>query len=246
NGGSIGIGFAMASNVVSKVVDQLQEFGETRRGWLGVRIQDVTEDVAEAMGLDNTKGALVTDVPEGPAKEAGMLSGDLILSFAGESVENTRELVRIVGNSGVGETVRVVVLRDGQTKTLRVTLGRREDALANDESDESAPDDVTPEATEKTILGLTLSEMTDELRAELGLDAGTEGLVVLDVDAASVAAEKGLAPGDVITEAGQERLSTIADLEDRIEATRDGGRQSLLLPVRRGGDPRFVALPVED
>jgi len=246
NGGSIGIGFAMASNVVSKVVDQLQEFGETRRGWLGVRIQDVTEDVAEAMGLDNTKGALVTDVPEGPAKEAGMLSGDLILSFAGESVENTRELVRIVGNSGVGETVRVVVLRDGQTKTLRVTLGRREDALANDESDESAPDDVTPEATEKTILGLTLSEMTDELRAELGLDAGTEGLVVLDVDAASVAAEKGLAPGDVITEAGQERLSTIADLEDRIEATRDGGRQSLLLLVRRGGDPRFVALPVED
>ncbi len=245
NGGSIGIGFAMASNVVTKVVDQLKEFGETRRGWLGVRIQDVTEDVAEAMELDNTRGALVTDVPDGPAKDAGIEGGDLILSFAGQEVADTRELVRIVGDSGVGDTVRVVILRDGQTQTIKVTLGRREDALAADESEEETPE-AAPEPTESTILGLTLSEMTDELRGELGLDAGAEGLVVTEVDAASAAAEKGIMPGDVITEAGQERLTTIADFETRIEATRDGGRQSLLLLVRRGGDPRFVALPVEE
>ncbi|MEC7763922.1 MAG: Do family serine endopeptidase [Pseudomonadota bacterium] len=245
NGGSIGIGFAMASNVVTKVVDQLQEFGETRRGWLGVRIQDVSPDVAEAMGLDSTDGALVTDVPEGPAMDAGMQSGDLILSFAGEDVANTRELVRIVGNSGVGETVRVVVMRDGQTQTLRVTLGRREDALADDTSGSTNPDAPAPEVEEQTILGLTLSEMTEELRQELGLDAGAEGLVVIAVQAESEAAAKGIVEGDVITEAGQQQLSSIAQFEERIEAARDGGRQSLLLLVRRGGDPRFVALPVE-
>lgn len=246
NGGSIGIGFAMASNVVTKVVDQLQEFGETRRGWLGVRIQDVSEDVAEAMGLDSTNGALVTDVPDGPAMDAGMQSGDLILSFAGEEVANTRELVRIVGNSGVGETVRVVVMRDGQTQTLRVTLGRREDALAEDSGSSSNNEAPAPDVEEQTILGLTLSEMTEELRSELGLDAGAEGLVVLAVQAESEAAAKGIVEGDVITEAGQQQLSSIAQFEERIEAARDGGRQSLLLLVRRGGDPRFVALPVDN
>ncbi|MEP1587436.1 MAG: trypsin-like peptidase domain-containing protein, partial [Tateyamaria sp.] len=128
NGGSIGIGFSMASNVVTNVVDQLQEFGETRRGWLGVRIQDVTEDIAEAIGLDPVAGALVTSVPDGPALDAGMKDGDVITSFAGVDVQDTRGLVRQVGNSPVGETVRVVVFRDGETVTLRVTLGRREEA----------------------------------------------------------------------------------------------------------------------
>ena len=246
NGGSIGIGFAMASNVVTKVVDQLKEFGETRRGWLGVRIQDVSDDVAEAMGLSSTNGALVTDVPDGPAKDAGMEAGDLILSFAGEEVANTRELVRIVGNSGVGETVRVVVLRDGQTQTLKVVLGRREEALANDEGGSSNDSTPTPEVQQQTILGMTLSEMTDELREELGLDAGAQGLVVTAVQADSEAAAKGLIEGDVITEAGQQQLTSIAQLEERIASARDGGRQSLLLLVRRGGDPRFVALSLEE
>ena len=123
NGGSIGIGFSMASNVVTRVVDQLKEFGETRRGWLGVRIQDVTGDVAEAMGLEEASGALITDVPDGPAKEAGLLSGDVILKFDGVEVKDTRALVRQVGNTPVGKTVRVVVFRDGGTKTISVTLG---------------------------------------------------------------------------------------------------------------------------
>ena len=128
NGGSIGIGFSMASNVVTRVVDQLQEFGETRRGWLGVRIQDVSPDMAEAMGLETTAGAAVTDVPEGPARDGGIETNDIIIRFDGREVEDTRGLVRIVGNSPVGATVDVVVLRDGRTETLQVTLGRRETA----------------------------------------------------------------------------------------------------------------------
>jgi len=128
NGGSIGIGFAMSSAVVVPVIEQLQEFGETRRGWLGVRIQNVTDELADALGLDAVAGALVTDVPEGPASESGMQSGDVILTFNGHDVADTRELVRRVGNTAVGATVPVTVFRDGEMTTLDVTLGRRETA----------------------------------------------------------------------------------------------------------------------
>ncbi len=241
NGGSIGIGFAMASNVVSKVVDQLREFGETRRGWLGVRIQDVSDDVAEAMGLESTDGALVTDVPDGPAKDAGVLAGDLILSFDGKEVSDTRELVRIVGDAPVGNSVRLVVLRDGETQTLEIVLGRREDAEAASPGG-STP--TPPAPMEQTVLGMDLAEMSDTLRDNLGLDANAEGLVVTDLDPSSEAYSKGLRAGDVIVEAGQERVATIAEFEARVASARDGGRQSILLLIRRGGDPRFVALSV--
>jgi serine protease Do len=243
NGGSIGIGFSMASNVVAKVVDQLKEYGETRRGWLGVRIQDVTEDVAEAMGLEKAAGALITDVPEGPAKEAGLLAGDVIMAFDGVDVENTRGLVRQVGNAEVGKTVRVVVFRDGGTKTVLVTLGRREDA---ERTETRVVKRDTKEPAEKSLLGLTITTLTDDMRKELNVPAGQEGLVVISVDETSEAFEKGLRAGDVITEAGQQKLSSLAELEERIADAKEAGRKSLLLLVRRAGEPRFVALSLED
>ncbi|ASP22841.1 periplasmic serine endoprotease DegP [Antarctobacter heliothermus] len=243
NGGSIGIGFSMASNVVTNVVGQLQEFGETRRGWLGVRIQDVSEDVADALNLVEAKGALVSDVPEGPALEAGVAAGDVILSFDGVDVEDTRQLVRIVANTPVGKTVRVVVNRDGATQTLKVTLGRREEAQGAVPA--AAP--VAPEAAEELqTLGLTLSPLTDAIRSELSVPAGMQGLAIMDVDGTSEAFEKGLRAGDVITEAGQQAISSIDDLEARITEARDEGRKSILLLVRSGGDPRFVALSLSD
>ena len=240
NGGSIGIGFSMASNVVTKVVDQLREYGETRRGWLGVRIQDVTSDVAEAMGMDSAKGALVTDVPEGPAKDAGLLAGDVILSFDGADVEDTRGLVRQVGNTEVGKAVRVVVYREGKTETLRVTLGRREDAQRQAGADTGS--EIAPDTREKELLGLTVSRLSDDQRSELNVPEGTDGLVITGVDETSEAFEKGLRAGDIITEAGQQKLSTIEELEDRISEAKEAGRKSLLLLVRRAGEPRFVAL----
>jgi serine protease Do len=241
NGGSIGIGFSMASNVVTRVVDQLREFGETRRGWLGVRIQDVTDDVAEAMGLDKTAGALVTDVPEGPGKAAGILQGDVILSFDGSDVRDTRALVRQVGNTDVGKAVRVMVWRDGRTETLMVTLGRREEAEG---AVPAAQPGAEPEAPSE-MMGMSLQPLTDELRSQLDLPAGSVGLVVTDVDEASEAFEKGMRAGDLITEAGQQRVETVTDLTDRIDEAREAGRRSLLLLVRRAGDPRFVALSVD-
>ncbi|WP_422063651.1 Do family serine endopeptidase [Shimia sp.] len=244
NGGSIGIGFSMASNVVTKVVDQLQQFGETRRGWLGVRIQDVTEDMVDAVeGLKNASGAMVTDVPEGPAMEAGMQSGDVILTFDGTDVKDVRGLVRTVGNTTVGKAVDVLVLRNGDEVTLSVTLGRREEAEGAVPASQPVPSD---EPVTKQILGLTLSELTDELRAELDLDDKVDGLVVTDVDEASSAFEKGLRAGDVLTEAGQQTLDNMSDLEDRIAEAGEAGRKSLLLLVRRAGEPRFVALNLEE
>ena len=245
NGGSIGIGFSMASNVVTRVVDQLQEFGETRRGWLGVRIQDVTPDIAEAIGLEDQTGALVTSVPDGPAKDAGMQDGDVILSFDGVEVPDTRALVRQVGNSPVGATVRVVVFREGETVTLRVTLGRREEAEGAVPAAAPAPD--TPdEPVEVEVLGLTLSPLTDELREELGAGKEQTGLAVISVDEESEAFEKGLRAGDIITEAGQQPVSTVSDFEERLEGVKEA-----LVASRfscwsaRAGDPRFVALALE-
>ncbi len=240
NGGSIGIGFSMASNVVNRVVDQLKEFGETRRGWLGVRIQDVTDDVAEAMGLAKAAGALVTDVPDGPAKEAGLLAGDVIISFDGVDVDDTRALVRQVGNTMVGKAVRVVVYREGGTQTLLVTLGRREDAERAVPVTMEGDDPAEQKKTE--VLGLTLTLLTADARSELGLPDDMEGLVVMAVDESTQAFEKGLRAGDVITEAGQQKVKSLGDLDDRITEAREAGRKSLLLLVRRAGEPRFVAL----
>jgi serine protease Do len=240
NGGSIGIGFSMASNVVTKVVDQLREFGETRRGWLGVRIQDVSPDVAEAMGLADAKGALITDVPEGPAKEAGLLAGDVITQFDGKPVDDTRDLTRRVADAPVGAAVPVVILRDGQTETLDVVLGRREEAEAEAQPAAAGP---APEA-EAQVLGMTLVPLTDDMVAGLGLDPGTRGLVVKEMDATSEAYTKGMREGDVITEAGQQKVERLQDLQDRVSEAQDAGRKSLLLLVRREGDPRFVALSV--
>ena len=238
NGGSIGIGFAMSSNVVTKVVDQLKEFGETRRGWLGVRIQDVTADIAESIGLQTAEGALVTDVPEGPAAEAGMQAGDVILSFDGGAVADTRELVRRVGDTTVGKAVDVQVWRDGQTEQLEITLGRREDA-------EAVPASATSdEPVEKDMLGITVLELTDEMREQLGLPGGSDGLAVTAVAEDSEAYEKGIRAGDVITEAGQQKVAGAQDLQDRVDEARDAGRKSILLLIRRGGEPRFVALPI--
>lgn len=242
NGGSIGIGFSMASSVVTKVVDQLRQFGETRRGWLGVRIQDVTPDLAEAMGLKEAKGALITDVPEGPAKDAGMKQGDVVLSFDGADVADTRELVRRVADAPIGQAVGVIVLREGKTETLQVTLGRREEAEASPVPVAGKP---MAEAEKGEVLGMSLEPLTPETAQELGIGPDTQGLVITKVAPESEAYAKGLREGLVITEAGQQKVTRLKDLQDRIKEAKDAGRKSLPILVRQGGDPRFVALAVE-
>jgi len=186
---------------------------------------------------------MVSDVAEGPGMGAGILGGDGIRSFDGVGVQDTRQLVRVVGNSPVGKAVRVVIFRDSGTQTLMVTLGRREEAEgAVPASAETVPD----EPVETQILGVTFSSLTDELREQLGLDADATGLVVTEVDEASEAFDKGLRAGDLVTEAGQQKVNAVEDIEDRIAEAREAGRRSLLLLVRRDGDPSFVALGLEE
>jgi len=242
-GGSIGIGFSMSSAVVSRVVAQLRAYGETRRGWLGVRIQDVTDDLAVTVGLKSTAGAMVTEVPDGPAKLAGVQQGDVILTFDGQPVGDTRELVRMVAQTAVGKDVTVTVFRNGAEVSLNVVLARRETA----EAQKVVPAVAAPEPPhEEVLLGLNLGRITPDLRAQLGLAADDSGVVVLDVDQSSQAYDKGMRAGDLIAEVGQVKIATPKDFSDRLAQARGAGRSSILILVRRDGAPRFVALALDE
>jgi len=238
SGGSIGIGFSMAANVVDPVVKQLKEFGEVRRGWLGVNIGDVTEDMAQALGMDTPAGAIIRDVFDGPAKDAGLLTMDVIVMFDGQDVADAGALVRLVGAAPVGKAVKTIVLRDGTRKTIDVVLGQRpepEDIASNAQP--------APEA--EMILGMGLATIDDAAREKYTLDADVYGLVVTQVDAESPAAAKGIQEGDVITDAGQKAVTSVDEFQAQIDAAVDAGRQSLLVLVRREGQPRFVVLNLE-
>ena len=240
NGGSIGIGFSMSSSVVQKVVDQLRNFGETRRGWLGVRIQDISKDVADALGLETTEGALVTDVPEGPARDAGLKSGDIIREFDGKVIDSTKTLVRIVADSAVGKSVPVKILRDDEEIIKSVTLGRLEDAIASNVG--SKP------KTQKSIIisGMTLSNITDQIRTEMDLDPDIDGLLVSNVEVGSDAEIKGIRKGDIITKVGQKLISAPMDLRDEIDNAINSNRKSILLLIYRDGSRRFLALTLKN
>ena len=238
NGGSIGIGFSMSSNVVAPVVAQLKDFGEVRRGWLGVTIGPVTSDIAETLGMKEAAGAIVSDITVGgPAYEAGIEVADVVILFDGQRVADSGELVRMVGKASVGSSVKVVVLRNTRRKTIEVVLGQR-------------PQDITammqqkPSQQPEGVAGLTLSEIDDALRDEKSLPESAKGLLIVDVDEASDVYDKGIRPGDIITDAGQMSINTVKELRDQIAATKESGRNSILLLIRREGQPRFVVMNI--
>ena len=238
-GGSIGIGFSMSSNVVSPVVEQLKEFGEVRRGWLGVTIGPVTEDIAETLGMDKAAGAIVSDITVGgPADEAGIEVADVIVLFDGQSVSNSGELVRLVGKAPVGSTVKVVVMRNTRRKTIDVVLGQRPQNLTAMPQPSVAPET-------QGVAGLTLSEIDETLRENEALPENTKGLFVVDVDEKSDAYAKGIRVGDIITDAGQKAINTVDELKEQISSTKAAGRNSILLLVRRDGQPRFVVIDIK-
>ena len=244
NGGSIGIGFSMASNVVSKVVSQLEKYGETRRGWLGVSIQDVSDDIAAAKDLDSNDGALVTNTPDGPAKIAGVKVSDVIISFDNQLIKNTRALVKIVGATEVGKIVKVTVMRNGEKKVLEVTVGHREQveaSLANDSSMKQNLD----EPLETEVSGMVVSSLTKEWKDALKLEPETTGVVVISVEVDSAASEKGIVAGDLIIEANQEKVSDMKQFNDSLNITKNSGKSSILLLIRRNGNQRFLALPIK-
>lgn len=249
SGGSIGIGFAIPSKTATRVIAQLQEFGETRRGWLGVRIQEVTDDIAESLGMASASGALVAGVnDDGPAAEAKIEPGDVILEFDGRKVATMRELPRMVAETTIGDAVDVVVLRKGEKVTLKVTVGKLEEAAeeAKDTKDSGKSDDkAAPEETE--ILGMVLSELDDAARTEFSIEADVTGVVVRKVNPGSSAEDKRVQAGDVIKEVAQEPVATPDDVKAQVEKLKkDGRRSALLLLSNQSGELRFVPVRIED
>ena len=247
SGGSIGIGFSIPSNLATGIIAQLREFGETRRGWLGVSIQPVTPDIAESLEMARPMGALVAGVTRGgPAEAAKLRAGDVIVEFNGRPINELRELPRVVAETAVGQLVDVIVLRDGSRETVAVTLGRLEDGekLALNRSTDGEGDGEEAGAVE--LLGLTLEGMNDALRDRYKLAEGSRGAVVVAVDEDSAAWSKGVRPGYLVVEVAQEEVETPQEVEKRVADLREDGRKNALLLVSNPeGDLQFVVLRIE-
>jgi serine protease Do len=246
SGGSIGIGFAVPSKTVVPVINQLREFKEVRRGWLGVRIQQVSDEIAESLSIKPARGALVAGIDDkGPAKPAGIEPGDVIVTFDGKEIKEMRDLPRIVADTPVGRTVDVIIIRKGKEVTKSVTLGRLEEAekQAALTKKEDTPDEKP--AVQKA-LGLNLADLTESLRKQHKIKSSVKGVLITKVDPDSPAADKRLQPGMVIAEVQQEQVKTAAQVQSRIDQLKKAGHKAVvLLVVTPDGDPSFVALSLQ-
>jgi serine protease Do len=244
-GGSIGIGFAIPSNIATNVIAQLREFGRTRRGWLGVRIQQVTDEIAESVGLTGgARGALIAGVNEGgPADRARLQNGDIVLRFDGIEIREMRTLPRVVADTPIGKQVPIVVWRSGREQTFTATVGE-----LPEETQQAAatpgPQDRGGRPVEVPGLGMRVSSITQELRERFNLSAETKGVVVVDVAPTSPAAERGIRAGDVVVEVQQEAVATPAELQERIDRARQAGRRNVLMLIEGQQGLRWVPVPV--
>jgi len=244
-GGSVGIGFAIPSNVAAPVIRQLIKNGEVRRGWLGVHIQSVTDEIAESLGLKETTGAMIASVvPDGPAASADFKPGDVILEFGGVEVPEMRRLPKIVADIEPGETVDAIVWRDGERVTVAVEVGH-----LKEEPTQVAAAPVKEKSTsrEQEIeqLGLKVVGIDGDMRQKFKLEADAKGVVVTDVDADGPAAEKGLQPGDRIIQVSQEDVAEPADVKRKVDQAKAQGRKSVLLRVQSERGLRFVAIRID-
>jgi serine protease Do len=246
-GGNVGIGFAIPANTANGIVQQLLRSGRVTRGWIGVSIQPLDDDIARSLGLDEARGALVTTVtPNGPAARAGLQQGDVILTYDGNRIEDSRDLTQRVGATAIGQNSRVEILRNGQRRTLNLRLGERPSEQSLAASNTPAVPDTAPPTTPgapgvaQGSLGVSVRPMTQADRTRYQLEGNQSGLVVTSVDPSSDAAEKGVQPGDVILQAGGRAVSTTQELETAVQAAERANRPLLLQVDGRAGR-RFIA-----
>jgi serine protease Do len=247
SGGSIGIGFAVPSKTVVGVVDQLRQFGELRRGWLGVRIQQVTDEIAESLNIKPPRGALIAGVEDkGPAKPAGIEPGDVVVKFDGKDIKEPKDLSRVVADTAVGKEVDVVIIRKGAEETRKVTLGRLEDGDKAVQASAKAKEEPAEKPVTQKALGLDLATLSKDLRTRYKIKDSVKGVIITSVDGTSDAAEKRLSAGEVIVEVAQEAVSNAADVKKRVDQLKKDGKKSVLLLVANAdGELRFVALSVQ-
>ena len=250
SGGSVGIGFATPAATVMPVIEQLQKFGETRRGWLGVRIQNVDDTIAESLGLGKARGALVAGVDDkGPAKPAGIKSGDVIVKFDGKIVEDSRALPKLVAGAPVDKDVSVIVVRNGKEVDLKVKLGRLEEG-EKQAALEPGKNNGGPAAPGRTVvqkaLGMEFAAVNADTRKRFNLKEGAEGVVITSVEANSDAAEKRIQPGYRILEINQQAVSKPEDVAKKLEELKAQGRRTALIFVATPTDDKsFVPLPLK-
>lgn len=234
NGGSVGIGFAIPVNQVRSIVDELKSKGSIDRGWLGVQLQDLNEDLADSLGLESQRGALVADVVhDSPAKHAGIEVGDVILGYAGQDIKNAKELARLVGGADGGDKISLSIWRDSDLLDLDVQLGDAETSIAAAGTEQQLDD-----------LGFSLAPLTDELRRRLNVDPEVSGVVVVKVDPDGKAAEHGLRSGDILVQADRKPVESPADLKKTLAKAKKKGRKSVPVLVKRGDIQQFATLPV--
>ena len=249
SGGSIGIGFAVPSAMVQPIVDQLLKYGETRRGWLGVAIQDVDDAMAESLGLGKPRGAFVSNVDDkGPAKTAGLEREDVILKFDGKEIKTSRDLPRIVAETPVGKDVDVTVLRGGKETSRTVKLGRLEDndKVASNTKGPNSSGNSSGDGARSKVAGLELSPINADARRRYGIKDGVEGVVITRVEPNSKASERFIQAGDVIVEVQRTPVKSVEDVTRRLaELKKDGRNNALFYVANAQGDMRYVTLPVE-
>ena len=248
SGGSIGIGFAVPSDTAIDVINQLRQYGEVRRGWLGVRIQQVTDEIAESLNIKPARGALIAGVDDkGPAKPAGIEPGDVVITFDGKEIKEPKDLSRVVADTAVGKAVDVVIIRKGKEETHKVTVGRLADNTQV--ADATTKDNPPPEKSvvQKT-LGLELSSLSDDQRHKFKIRDDIKGVLVTGVDPSVAMADpdKRLAAGDIIVEVQYSAVNTPADLQKRVDQLKSQGKKMAVLLVSNGqGETRFVALSLQ-
>ncbi|MEZ5846585.1 MAG: Do family serine endopeptidase [Geminicoccaceae bacterium] len=247
SGGNVGIGFAIPSNLARNIITNLKSDGRVARGWLGVRIQNVTSELAEGLGLETVAGALVASVTAGgPAAEADIVAGDVILRFDGKTIDQMRSLPRIVAETEIGKEVNVEVWRRGEQLSVSVVLGELPDDEELAQLDQSEVEGAPRSTADITLLGITISALDEELRAQYGIEPDAAGVVIISVEPGSYAEEESLQPGDLITEVNQEEVASPPEVMARVNQAESEGKKSVLLLVNRQGDLRFIAIKIAD
>ena len=245
-GGSVGIGFSIPANAAKNVLAQLRSTGKIQRGWLGVRIQQVSDEIAETMGLDRPRGAMIAGMTDGgPAAKAGVQNGDVVVNFDGKPVADSRALPRLVADASIGKTVNIEVLRKGQRKSMPITVQRLvedEKVASLDNKTPAKPGATAPKAPTTVNLGMSLAPVSPDSRRRFRLNGNVGGVVVTEVDADSPAGQKNIRPGDVITEVAQQKVTSPDEVTAKLEAERKAGHKVVLLQVSRGGELTFIGV----